>query len=93
MDRILGKRTRKPIKCWGCKGDHMYIDCPHKGDRMRTMHNIQEETIVEYVGRNIPRIYATLENRQADHQSNMIEVEGKIANQPISILIDSRSKS
>lgn len=54
-----------------------------------TSHNIQEATIVEDVGRSRPRIYATLDNRQAYHQSNMIEVEGKINEQPISILIDS----
>jgi hypothetical protein len=41
------------------------------------------------VGRNIPTIYASLENRHVDHQSNMLEVEGKIANDLIAILIDS----
>jgi predicted aspartyl protease len=35
------------------------------------------------------RIYAALDNRQAEYQSNMIEVEGKIINQPVAILIDS----
>jgi hypothetical protein len=36
-------------------------------------------------------IYAYLDDRQAKYQSNMIEVEGKIINQPIAILIDSRA--
>jgi hypothetical protein len=36
------------------------------------------------------RIYATLYDRKADYQSNIIEVEGKIINQPVSILVDSR---
>jgi hypothetical protein len=86
----LGKRPRQhPIKCWGCEGDHMYKDCPHKGDRMRTMHNIQEDDTMDDVGRSMPRIYAALDNRQVDYQSHMIEVEGKIDNQPIAILIDS----
>ena len=40
------------------------------------------------MGRYEPRIYATLDNKQADYQSHMIEVESKIDNQPISILID-----
>jgi predicted aspartyl protease len=57
--------------------------------KMKTMHNIQEATTVEDMGRNIPRIYAALEDRQAEHQSNMIEVEGKIINHPVAILIDS----
>jgi hypothetical protein len=49
------------------------------------MHNIQDTTMVEDIG----RIYASLEYRQEEYQSNMIEVEGKIINHPISILIDS----
>jgi hypothetical protein len=35
------------------------------------------------------RIYASLDVRQVEYQSNMIDVEGKIINQPIAILIDS----
>ena len=36
----------------------------------------------------MPRIYASLENKQTKYQSPMIEVEGKIHNQSIEILID-----
>jgi hypothetical protein len=50
---------------------------------MRTVHNIQEDEKVEDMGGNIPRIYAALEKKQAKYQSPMIEVEGKIDNQPI----------
>ena len=53
---------------------------------MKTTHNIQEDTTIEYVG----RIYASLDDRQEEYQSNMIEVEGKIINHPVVILIDSR---
>jgi hypothetical protein len=42
------------------------------------IYNIQEATIVEDVGINIPRIYVSLEDRQTKHKSHMIEVEGKI---------------
>jgi hypothetical protein len=52
---------------------------------VKTMHNIQEATTVEDMG----RIYAALEDRQAEYQSNMIEVEGKIINHHVAILIDS----
>ena len=38
--------------------------------------------------RAVPRIYAALEDRQADHQSTVVEVVGKIVEQSISILID-----
>jgi hypothetical protein len=68
----------------------MYNDFPHKEDKMKTLQNIQEGTTIEYMGRNIPRIYATLEDRQVEHQSHMIEVEGKIINQHVYILIGSR---
>ena len=51
------------------------------------MHNLQEEpTIEEIAGK--PRIYATLDGQQADHQATMVEIEGKILNTSVSILID-----
>jgi hypothetical protein len=40
------------------------------------------------MGRNVPSIYAALENKQAKYQSHMIEVEGMINNQTLAILID-----
>jgi hypothetical protein len=79
----LGKKGRPPIQCWECKEDHLYKDCPHIKDRVKTVHNIQEDTTVEDIG----RIYAALDDRQTEYQSNMIEVESKIINQPIVILI------
>ena len=38
---------------------------------------------------NIPRINAILEDKQVDHQSTMLEVEGKLSNTYVSVLIDS----
>jgi hypothetical protein len=81
----LGKRGRPPIQCWGCKEDRMYKDCPHRKDGVKTMHNLQEDTTVK----DMERIYAALNDQQEEYQSNMIEVEGKIINQPFVILIDS----
>jgi hypothetical protein len=40
------------------------------------------------MGGNMPKIYATLDNKHVEYRSPMIEVEGKIDNQPITILID-----
>jgi hypothetical protein len=40
------------------------------------------------MGKNVPRIYAALDNKQVEFQSHMIEVEGKFNDQLISILID-----
>jgi hypothetical protein len=83
----LGKRGREPIQCWGCKEDHLYKDFPHRRDKVKTVHTIQEATTVK----DTRIIYATLNDRQVEYQSNMIEVQGKIINQPVSILIDSRA--
>ena len=44
--------------------------------------------MVGQVARIVPRIYAALEDRQVDHQSTMVEFEGKISQQSFSILID-----
>ena len=63
----------------------MYKDFPHRKDSVNTIHNIQEATIVENMG----SIYVSLDDQQEEYQSNMIEVEGKIINQPVDILIDS----
>jgi hypothetical protein len=86
----LGKRPRKqPIQLWGCKVDHMYRYFPHKIERVRTIYIVQQDETMEGMGRNVPKIYAALNNKQSKFQSHMIEVEGNINNHPISILIDS----
>jgi hypothetical protein len=41
------------------------------------------------MGSKMLRIYAALDNKQAEFQSHMIEVEGTINNRPLVILIDS----
>jgi hypothetical protein len=43
------------------------------------------------MGRNVPRIYVSLNNKQAEYQSHMIEVEGMINSQTLAILTDSRA--
>jgi hypothetical protein len=80
----LGKRGIPPIQCWGCKEYHLYKDFPHRKDRAKTVHNIQEATTVGDMG----IIYASLTDQHAEYQSNMIEVEGNIMNHLVSILID-----
>ena len=49
---------------------------------------LQEASTVNDIARNIPKINVALDNRKADHQSTMVEVEGKISNTFVSILID-----
>jgi hypothetical protein len=77
----FGKRPRKHhVQCLGCEGNHLYRDCTHKGEIMRTLYNIQEAKIVEYMEERMPRNYVALDNKKAKYQSPMIEVEGKIDN-------------
>lgn len=41
------------------------------------------------MARSIPRINVELEDHQTDYQPTMIELEDKLANQLVSILVDS----
>jgi len=40
------------------------------------------------VGQCVPQMYAMLDNMHADHQASIIEVDGKICDQVVSILIE-----
>jgi hypothetical protein len=89
MTEVGGKRPRKtPIQCRGCKGDHKYRYCPHKSDKVRYFHNVQQPKTMEDMGKSVPRIYASLDDKQVKFQSHMIEVEGMINNHSFTILID-----
>jgi hypothetical protein len=81
----LGKRGRQPIQCLGLKEKQLYMDFPHRNDRLKTMIDLQEATTIEDMG----RIYEALDDCQEEYQFNMIEVEGKIINWSLSILINS----
>jgi hypothetical protein len=64
MIEIGGQMPRQPpIQCWGCKGDHMFRDCPHRGEKVRTVHNVHQAEIMEDMSRNVPRICVALENK------------------------------
>ena len=43
------------------------------------------------VGRSLDQINACINGRQADHQSSVVEIEGKINDTRIFVLIDSRA--
>ena len=68
MDDVGEQRSRQtPIQCWGCKKNHKYRDCPHKNGKAIVVHNVQQDETVEDVGSRMPRIYATLDNKQAEY--------------------------
>ena len=62
--------------------------CPLENESARPAYNIQEAETVGQVARAVPRIYAALEDRQANHQSTVVEVAGKIVEKSVSILIE-----
>ena len=65
----------------------MRKNCTHEEGYVRPTYNIEEEETTGKFVRDSPRIYATLEHLQVDHQSIVVEVAGKIAEQYISALI------
>ena len=80
-------KMREPLKCWGCGEPHLLRDCPHRNIHM--IMRDREATTVNDIARNIPTISAALENRQEEHQATMVEMEGKISDQSVTVLIDS----
>ena len=82
---------KESIKCWECNGPHYASVCPNWKKIVSDIHTIQEEMIVGDLVRKSGRINAALEKRQADYQTSMVEVEGKLNQIPISILIDPRA--
>jgi hypothetical protein len=85
----LGTTPREPLKCWECGEPHLRRNCPRLTSANRTIvHNLQEASTVGDVGRSLHRINAVVDGRQADHQSSVVEIEGKINNTRISVLID-----
>ena len=63
----------------------MRRNCPLENENARAAYNVQEAETVGQVARAVPRIYAALEDCQADHQSAVVEVAGKIVEQSVSI--------
>jgi hypothetical protein len=44
----------------------MYKDCPRRGEKGRTVHNVQQDETVEDMGRNVPRIYVVRQHRYSN---------------------------
>jgi hypothetical protein len=90
MSKTMGQNSwKQPMQCWGCGGNHMHRDFPQRGDKTKIAHSVWQVGTIEDMGINVPRIYASLDNKQVEFHSHVIEVEGKNNDQPIPILIAS----
>lgn len=63
--------------------------CKHSGLRL---YNVQEAGTVNDTAQSTPRIYVAVDNHQANHQAAIIEMEGMLHHQNISIFTDPSSK-
>jgi hypothetical protein len=52
------------------------------------VYHIKEATTINYVAISMARIYATMQNLQENHPDLVVELEGIIAKQLVSILIE-----
>jgi hypothetical protein len=42
----------------------MYIYFPHRSEKVGNVHNVHKFEKLEDMGKNVPKIYATLDNKQ-----------------------------
>ena len=66
---------KEPLKFLGHGEEHLLRDCPHQQQNSRRIYNIQEATTVNDVARSVSQIYAALDNKQADHQTSVVQME------------------
>ena len=78
-------QNKGPLKCWKCEGSHLRRYFPLENESTIPAYNIHGEETMGQVARVVPRIYAALEDRQAYHQSTVVEVAGNIVEQSVSI--------
>jgi len=78
------------LECWTCGEEHLRRDCSqHQGGRPKIY--AQEAQNIGDVGQSIPSIYVVVDNGKAKHQASIIEMDNKLRDQVISILINPRS--
>jgi hypothetical protein len=79
LGKLKGVRRCQGLHLWSVgavKGIIGTDTTPTKKTKSRTVHTVQQAETVEDMGSRMPRIYAALDNNQAEFQSHMIEVEG-----------------
>lgn len=86
-----GDNEKGVLKCWGSGEPHLPRDYPHNARLVQNIQAMHKTSTVNDMAMNIPRISATLEDRQVEHQSSIVELGGILVNQSISVLIDLRA--
>ena len=76
------------MHCWICGKEHLKKDCLSYQDGRPQIYSAHEVQIVGDVGQSIPQSYILLDNKQANHEESIIEMEHKLCDQVVSILID-----
>ena len=82
------EKNKEPVWCWNCGGDHRRRDFPQYQGGIPQIYTVQEAYTVRDVGQIILRIYVALDNKHADDRTSIIEMDGKLCDKVISILID-----
>ena len=85
---LIAGTPKEPLKCWECEGTHIQRNFPLLGESNKIVHNLQEASTVGEIVKSLHRINATLEDWHEYQQFAIVEIEGTISNQNISILID-----
>ena len=79
---------RELPQCWGCGWHHRLKYFPHRKGYPKSLHNVEGATKIEDMARATLKIYVALEDLQANNQSVVVQVKGKIAKKSIYIMID-----
>ena len=70
---------KEPVKCLECGEPHLRINFPHLKETNNIVHNLQEASTFGEVGKIFHQINVVVEDRQANHQSTIVEIEGTIS--------------
>ena len=82
------EQNKEPVWCWTCGGDHHRRYFPHHQGGMPHIYSAEDAQTIGDVGQSIPHIYVALDNKKVDHQASIIEMEGKLCDWIVFILID-----
>ena len=88
---VMRENIKEPLKCWGCEGPHLHRNCPLENRNEGQVPSTQDAKTMGQEAGIIPKICAVLEDHHEGHNSIVVEVEGNIVEQIVSVLIDPRS--